>query len=124
MSKLSHTDVAFVERRRARAAIGLFGLPLLLVLVVAGWGALYVWSPEFIHPFRAGSDYSGNTEAASEARYAALYLNLAFAFLAALLVSGVAFAFVERRYRKLVDRLASLPAGAGTEPATASRTGV
>jgi hypothetical protein len=124
MSKLSHADVAFVERRRARAAIGLFGLPLLLVLVVAGWGALYVWKPGLINPLVAGNDYRGNTEAAGEARFAALVINLAFGFLSALLVSGVAFAFVERRYRKLVDRLASLPAGAGTEPATASRPGV
>jgi hypothetical protein len=125
MSKLSHADVAFVERRRARAAIGLFGLPLLLLLVVAGWGALYVWAPDLVNPLRAGDRYVGiNSQAASEAEYAAIYINLAFVFLSALLVSGVAFAFVERRYRKLVDRLATLPAEAGTAPASASRTGV
>jgi ABC-type sulfate transport system permease component len=122
MLKLSHADLAFMERRRARAAIGLFGLPLLLVLIVAGWGALYVWAPELVNPLHAGERfaiYNGEVcPAARQAQYVAVFVNVAVGLVAALNVSAIAFAFVERRYRKLVDRLAEAPSALPTAPAT------
>lgn len=112
MAQLSNPERVFLERRRARRHVGLYVLPALLVVLVLIWGALFVWWPMAVNPKaiwgaqETGTLQCGSGNLSTYATSAAVLVNALFALLAATFVLGIAWARSERRYLKLLDRLA------------------
>jgi hypothetical protein len=113
---LSDGDLRFLERRRGRTHVGLYVLPVFLVILLGGWIALFSWWPLAINPMHAASYYEGVLiEKGTVTIYAIMVAVLLNALLLALSM-GVAFGLLwarsERRYLKLLARLREADAAA------------
>lgn len=112
MAQISNADRLFIETRRTRKHVGLYVLPALLALMVLVWGGLYVWWPLAVNPKaiwgaqEAGTLTCGSGSLSTYATTAAVLVNLVFALLGAMFVLGIAWARSERRYLRLLGRLA------------------
>lgn len=109
MTVLSEADRRFLERRKSRTKVGLYFVPVALLLLFGAWVALYVWWPLLINPVHAAVHYGGVvTDKATVTSYA---VSFAIVFNLLLLVVALICAFVllwarsERRYLKLLGRL-------------------
>lgn len=106
---LSEGDRRFIERRRGRTHVGLYVLPALLVLVLAGWIGLFSWWPLAINPMHAAIYYEGMViQKGTVTTYAitvAVLLNVLLLVSAIALIVGLFWARSERRYLRLLARL-------------------
>jgi hypothetical protein len=107
---LTDADRRFLERRRERTHIGLYVLPLVLLSVIGLWAALFTYWPLAINPFHAATHYEGQEiERGTVTTYAIAVTLLFNALLVALglaITFGVLWARSERRYLRLLARLA------------------
>lgn len=107
---LSDADRRFVERRRERTHIGLYVLPLVLLATVGLWAGLFVYWPLAINPMYAAVYYEGQPiEKGTVTTYAitvTILLNLLIVALSSAVGFAVLWARSERRYLRLVARLA------------------
>lgn len=126
---LTQPERLFVESRRARRSYGLYILPIILLVLIAAWGALFVWWPLAVNPKAVwGAQESGELNCGSGtlstyATGATVLANVVFALLGAIVVLRIAFSSSERRYLKLIDKLEReqvLPANAGGVATTAT----
>jgi small-conductance mechanosensitive channel len=115
---LSDADRRFLERRRERTHIGLYVLPIVLLVVIGLWIGLFVYWPLSVNPIHAATYYEGQLiEKGTVTTYAITVTVLLNALLIAL---GLAITFAllwarsERRYLRLLTRLAQ-PASAPTK---------
>jgi ABC-type sulfate transport system permease component len=124
---LTQPDRLFVESRRARRSYGLYILPIILLVLIAVWGALFVWWPLAVNPKAVwGAQESGELNCGSGtlstyATGATVLANVVFALLGAIVVLRIAFSSSERRYLKLIDKLEkehALPAATVPTPET------
>jgi ABC-type sulfate transport system permease component len=124
---LNQPERLFVESRRARRSYGLYILPIILLVLIAVWGALFVWWPLAVNPKAVwGAQESGELNCGSGtlstyATGATVLANVVFALLGAIVVLRIAFSSSERRYLKLIDKLEkeqALPAATAASPAT------
>lgn len=124
---LTQPERLFVESRRARRSYGLYILPIILLVLIAVWGALFVWWPLAVNPKAVwGAQESGELNCGSGtlstyATGATVLANVVFALLGAIVVLRIAFSSSERRYLKLIDKLEKehvLPAGPAVTTAT------
>jgi hypothetical protein len=124
---LTQPDRLFIESRRARRSYGLYVLPIILLVLLAVWGALFVWWPLAVNPKAVwGAQESGELNCGSGtlstyATGATVLANVVFALLGAILVLRIAFSSSERRYLKLIGKLEGelvLPATAASSVPT------
>jgi hypothetical protein len=112
MTLLSDSDRLFVDERRARRRTGLYVLPALLVLLGLIWAALFLWWPLAINPNAVlGAAEMGIISCGSGAlsRYAlsaTVLVNVLLLLLAIFCAIAIARAGRERRYLRIIDRLA------------------
>ena len=106
---LSDGDLRFLERRRGRTHVGLYVLPVLLVILLGGWIGLFSWWPLAINPMHAAIYYEGmSIEKGTVTTYAitvAVLLNALLLLLSISLAFALLWARSERRYLKLLARL-------------------
>lgn len=124
---LTQPERLFVESRRARRSYGLYILPIILLVLIAVWGALFVWWPLAVNPKAVwGAQESGELNCGSGtlstyATGATVLANVVFALLGAIVVLRIAFSSSERRYLKMIDKLEkehALPVSGVPSPAT------
>jgi len=112
MPALTNPERLFIERRRARKHVGLYVLPALLAVLVLIWGGLFVWWPMAVNPKaiwgaqEMGLLQCGSGNLSTYATSAAVLVNALFGLLGATFVLGIAWGRSERRYLKLLERLA------------------
>jgi ABC-type sulfate transport system permease component len=108
---LTQPERLFIESRRARRTYGLYILPIILLVLIAVWGALFVWWPLAVNPKAVwGAQESGELNCGSGtlstyATGATVLANVVFALLGAIVVLRIGFSSSERRYLKLIDKL-------------------
>ncbi|MFM2418421.1 MAG: hypothetical protein RL385_3144, partial [Pseudomonadota bacterium] len=127
MQQLQPKDRAFIEQRRTQKAFGLYALPALLVAVIGLWVGLFVWWPTAVHPLAANAKYrQENTEEScmivresitAEAAMKSVLVNTNLLLACLLIARGVAAAYTERRYRRMIDELLEAPEAALESPA-------
>jgi hypothetical protein len=112
MAALSTRDRVFLELRKGRRTVGLYGLPSGLILLVLVWGALHAFWPVSVNPYVVmGRIEQRLFEPGALAMYAitaTVLVNLVFALLAVCLVLAIAWARHERRYLRLIDQQARI----------------
>jgi hypothetical protein len=117
---LSDAERRFLERRRERTHIGLFLLPLALLLLLAVWVGLFVYWPLAINPVHAAVHYQGRTlEPSTITTYAvvvAVLLNVLLFAIGLAVLFAVLWARSERRYLRLLGRLVSQAKAAEVAP--------
>jgi uncharacterized membrane protein len=106
---LSDGDLRFLERRRGRTHVGLYVLPVFLVILLGGWIGLFSWWPLAINPIHAATYYEGSLiEKGTVTTYAitaAVLFNALLLVLSVAVTFGLLWARSERRYLKLLARL-------------------
>ena len=128
---LTTPERLFVEQRRARKTFGLYILPVALLVLVAAWGAMFVWWPLAVNPkavwgaAESGEISCGSGTLSTYATGATVLANAMFALLGAIIVLRIAWASSERRYLRLIEKLEQeitthVPAGIAAPP-TASQ---
>lgn len=124
----SSADRGFVDRRRAGRYVGLYVLPVALVITVACWTALFTWWPLAVNPWHAVGYFEGQVvEPGTATKYAmtaAVLLNLVLFTITVAIVLAIGWARTERRYLKLLaaaegpgaaELPAAVPQGKGLE---------
>jgi hypothetical protein len=111
MASLPDSDRLFVDERRARKRTGLLLMPALLVLIGLIWAALFLWWPLAINPnavlgMGETSQLCGSGVLTRYALTATVLVNGVLLLLAAFCVVGIARAGRERRYLRIIDRMA------------------
>lgn len=127
---LTTPERLFVEQRRSRKTFDLYILPVVLLVLVAAWGAMFVWWPLAVNPkavwgaAESGEISCGSGTLSTYATGATVLANALFALLGAIVVLRIAWASTERRYLRVIEKLeheAIKPAPvAGVAPASAS----
>jgi hypothetical protein len=118
MTALSDADRLFVEQRRSKKNVGLYLMPILLIVLVAAWGGLFVLWPLAVNPITIWN--APNTNALKPenlsiyAMIAAVLVNLVFVLIAILVLMRISWSRAERRYLRLLDRALVEPASTGT----------
>ncbi|MDB4989993.1 MAG: hypothetical protein JWN04_5171 [Myxococcaceae bacterium] len=108
---LTQPDRLFIEQRRARRSFGLYILPLVLLVLIAVWGAMFVWWPLAVNPKavwgaqETGVLNCGSGTLSTYATGATVLTNLTFALLGAIVVLRIAWSSSERRYLRLIAKL-------------------
>ena len=108
---LTQPERLFVDHRRARRNHGLYVLPVILLALLAIWGALFFWWPLALNPKAVwGAQETGDLNCGSGtlstyATGATVLANVVFALLVAIVVLRIAFSRAERRYLKLIAKL-------------------
>ena len=116
MTALTESDRLFVEQRRARKHVGLYLMPVLLLVLVAVWGSLFVMWPLAVNPKaiwgaqESGILTCGSGSLSTYATSAAVLVNVVFALMAAMFLLRISWSRDERRFLKLLDK-ATLPSG-------------
>ena len=116
---LSDAERRFLERRRERTHIGLYLLPLALLLLLAVWIGLFVYWPLAINPVHAAVHYQGRNEPGALTTYAvivAVLLNVLLFAIGLAVLFAVLWARSERRYLRLLGRLVSQAKAAELAP--------
>jgi hypothetical protein len=115
MTALSESDRLFVERRRARKHVGLFLMPVLLVVLLAVWASLFVMWPLAVNPKaiwgaqESGVLTCGSGNLSTYATSAAVLVNVAFALLSGMLLLRIGWSRHERRLLRLIDKATLAP---------------
>lgn len=113
MAALSEADRLFIEQRRSRKHVGLYVMPILLVLLVLAWGGLFVLWPIAVNPITIwnapGTDALKCANLSIYAMGAAALINVAFALLAIVVLLRISWSRAERRYLRLLDRALAEP---------------
>jgi hypothetical protein len=123
MAKPSSVDRSFLDQRRAGRYVGLYVLPIALLIVVACWVALFAWWPLAVNPWNAVGHFEGHVvEPGTATKYAmtaAVLLNLLLFAISAALALAIGWARTERRYLRLLASIAesSEPAPEAPPPA-------
>ncbi|MET0339348.1 MAG: hypothetical protein ABW252_00015 [Polyangiales bacterium] len=108
MTALSDVDRLFVEQRRSRKHVGLYVMPIVLILLIVAWGGLFVLWPLAVNPITIWN--APNTNALKPenlsiyAMVAAVLVNLVFVLLAIIVLLRISWSRAERRYLRLLDR--------------------
>jgi hypothetical protein len=105
-------------------------LPILLLILIAAWGALFVWWPLALNPKavwgaqETGVLNCGSGTLSTYATGATVLANVIFALLGSIVVLRIVWSSSERRYLRLIDKLerehAALTAQTPTAAATTS----
>jgi hypothetical protein len=129
---LTQQERLFVDHRRSRRHIGLYILPIFLLVVLAAWAGLFVLWPTAVNPkavwgaIEGGSIICGSGTLSSYATTATVLANVVFVLVASTLVLRMAWSSHERRYLRLIEKLERdqpvlpSPALAGTPPVSAA----
>lgn len=124
---LTTPERLFVEQRRARKTFGLYILPMMLLVLVVLWGALFVWWPSAVNPKTMLGDIKTMDPGTLNfyAITASVLTNVILALLGAIVVLRIAWSSSERRYLRLIEKLeheaaTHAPAGVAA-PASASQ---
>ena len=124
MAKPSSLDRSFLDQRRAGRYVGLYVLPVALLIVAACWVSLFAWWPLAVNPWHAVGHFEGRVvEPGTATKYAmtaAVLLNLLLFAISAGLALAIGWARTERRYLRLLAIVAESPVDADpqTPPAT------
>lgn len=123
---LTTPERLFIEQRRARKTFGLYILPVMLLVLVAVWGALFVWWPSVVNPKTMLGDIKTMDPGTLNfyAITASVLTNVILALLGAIVVLRIVWSSSERRYLRLIEKLEQelithVPAGIAA-PLTAS----
>ena len=115
MTALTESDRLFIEQRRARKHVGLYLMPVLLLVVLAVWASLFVMWPLAVNPKaiwgaqESGVLTCGSGNLSTYATSAAVLVNVAFCLVAAMLLLRIGWSRHERRLLRLIDK-ANMPA--------------
>jgi hypothetical protein len=108
-SLLRQSEVRFLTSRRRRNRFGWFGLPLALVLVVGAWASFFYFFPLLVNPWelirRLEQQQLEPGTLATMAVAAQALMNVVFLLLVSMVLAILAWAWLERRYLRIVDRL-------------------
>lgn len=100
--------------------MGLYVLPVFLIVLLGGWIGLFSWWPLAINPMHAAIYYEGMViEKGTVTTYAitaAVLLNALLLALAVAVTFGLLWARTERRYLKLLTRVREGQAAASELP--------
>lgn len=108
---LTQPERLFVEQRRARRSYGLYVLPIILLVLIAVWGGLFVWWPMALNPKavlgaqETGLLNCGSGTLSTYATGATVLGNVLFALLGVIVMLRIAWSSTERRYLRLIDKL-------------------
>ncbi|HEY6881303.1 MAG TPA: hypothetical protein VI299_24925 [Polyangiales bacterium] len=108
---LTHQERLFVDHRRSRRHIGLYLLPVFLLVVIAAWVGLFFLWPTAVNPkavwgaVEAGTITCGSGTLSGYATTATVLANVVFALISAVLVLRIAWSSSERRYLRLIEKL-------------------
>ncbi|MDB4975325.1 MAG: hypothetical protein JWN48_3666 [Myxococcaceae bacterium] len=127
---LTQPDRLFIEQRRARRSFGLYILPLVLLVLMAVWAAMFFWWPLAVNPKavwgaqETGILNCGSGTLSTYATGATVMTNVMFALLGAIIVLRIAWSSSERRYLKMLEKLEQeqvthVPAGIAAPPTSA-----
>jgi hypothetical protein len=115
MPALTDSDRLFIEQRRARKHVGLYLMPVLLLVLLAVWASLFVMLPLAVNPKaiwgaqEAGALTCGSGNLSTYATSAAVLVNVAFALLATMFLMRISWSRHERRLLKLIDKATLAP---------------
>lgn len=113
MPNLDSSDERFVRERESRQAFGLFAFPAAIVLVCLIWAGLFYFAPLVVNPFDVlGRLERGTLEPGTLTMFAVvgvLAMNAVFVLMLVVAGSGVALAWRERRYLRLIEKLTARP---------------
>jgi hypothetical protein len=124
---LTHQERLFIDHRRSRRHIGLYLLPVFLLIVLAAWAGLFLLWPTSVNPkavwgaVEAGTIICGSGTLSGYATTATVLANVVLLLIASTLVLRMAWSSNERRYLRLIEKLekeASVPSPAPPVPAT------
>ena len=110
MAALTDSDRLFLEQRRARKHVGLYLMPVLLLVLLAVWASLFVMWPLAVNPKaiwgaqESGVLTCGSGNLSTYATSAAVLVNVAFGLMAAMLLLRIGWSRHERRLLRLVDK--------------------
>lgn len=108
---LTHHERLFIEHRRSRRHIGLYILPIFLLVLLAVWGGLFILWPEAVNPkavwgaIETGSITCGSGTLSSYATAATVMGNVVLLLLGAIIVLRIAWSSSERKYLRLIEKL-------------------
>jgi len=123
-TQLSDADQRFLASRRHRNRFSWFGIPIGLVLVVAAWGSFFYFFPLLVNPWelikRLEQQQVEPGTLATMAVVGQALMNVVFLLLLSMLLAILAWAWLERRYLKIVNRLVAAPPPSATEPGPAA----
>jgi hypothetical protein len=124
---LTHRERLFIDHRRSRKHVGLLVLPIILLVVLAAWGGMFMIWPEAVNPKAlAGATAVGAVRCddgslSTYATGATILTNIVFLLLAATVVLRIVWSSNERKYLRLIEKLekdASVPAPAVPLPSS------
>jgi predicted ABC-type sugar transport system permease subunit len=108
-SPLSEADQRFIAARRHRNRFGWLGLLVALVLVVGAWASLFFLAPLLVNPWELIRRLEQQTlepgTLATMAVVAQALMNVLFLLLLSMVAAILSWAWLERRYMKVVDKL-------------------
>ncbi|HEX5658040.1 MAG TPA: hypothetical protein VFX59_12635 [Polyangiales bacterium] len=108
---LTQQERLFIDHRRSRRHIGLYFLPIFLLIVLAVWGGLFLLWPTAVNPkavwgaIEAGTIICGSGTLSSYATTATVLANVILLLLAATVVLRMAWSSHERRYLRVIEKL-------------------
>jgi hypothetical protein len=121
-SPLRQSDVRFLTSRRRPNRFGWLGLPAALVLVVCAWASFFYFFPLLVNPWelirRLEQQQLEPGTLATMAVAAQALMNVVFLLLVSMVLAILAWAWLERRYLRIVDRLLADRAAPPSPPAT------
>jgi hypothetical protein len=121
-SPLRETELRFLLSRRRRNRFSWLGLPVALVLVVCAWASFFYFFPLLVNPWelirRLEQQQLEPGTLATLAVAAQALMNAVFLLLVSMVLAILAWAWLERRYLRIVDRLLAERAAAPSPSAT------
>jgi hypothetical protein len=108
---LTQQDRLFIDHRRSRRHVGLYLLPVFLLVILAAWGGLFLLWPTAVNPkavwgaIEGGLIICGSGTLSSYATTATVLANVIFLLLAATVVLRISWSSNERRYLRLIEKL-------------------
>jgi hypothetical protein len=119
-SPLSAADQRFLIARRHRNRFGWLGLLVALALVMGAWASFFFFAPLLVNPWelirRLEQQELEPGTLATMAVVAQALMNVLFLLLLSMVAAILSWAWLERRYMKVVDKLMA----ASTSPARPS----
>lgn len=131
---LTQQERLFVDHRRSRRHVGLYLLPIFLLVVLGGWGGLFVLWPTAVNPkavwgaIEAGTIICGSGTLSSYATTATVLANVVLLLVALTIALRMVWSSNERRYLRLIEKLEKdkpvlpSPAPSAAPPVSAARS--
>jgi hypothetical protein len=108
---LTQQEHLYIQHRRSRKHVGLYLLPVILLVVLAGWGGLFLLWPTAVNPkavwgaVEAGTIICGSGTLSGYATTATVLANVVLLLISAIVVLRIVWSSDERRYLRLIEKL-------------------